>query len=65
MNQYDPTIDNTEEVTAVVTEEEAPAVTKKPAPAAPTRPVTRRYNKRGRRVGKYAYAAPLGMLISL
>lgn len=65
MNQYDPTIDNTEEVTAVVAEEEAPAVTKKPAPAAPTRPVTRRYNKRGRRVGKYAYAAPLGMLISL
>ncbi len=29
------------------------------------RPVTRRYNKRGTRRGKYAYAAPLGMLISL
>ena len=29
------------------------------------RPVTRRYNKRGQRRGKYAYAAPLGMLISL
>lgn len=28
------------------------------------RPVTRRYNKRGKRVGKYAYAAPLGFLIS-
>ena len=31
----------------------------------PARPVTRRYNKRGKRRGKYAYAAPLGMLISL
>lgn len=29
------------------------------------RPVTRRYNRRGNRRGKYAYAAPLGMLISL
>ena len=29
-----------------------------------TRPVTRRYNKRGQRRGKYAYAAPLGVLIS-
>lgn len=29
------------------------------------RPVTRRYNKYGKRRGKYAYAAPLGMLISL
>lgn len=29
------------------------------------RPVTRRYNKRGTRRGKYAYAAPLGVLISL
>ncbi len=29
------------------------------------RPVTRRYNKGGRRRGKYAYAAPLGMLVSL
>lgn len=29
------------------------------------RPVTRRYNKRGKRRGKYAYAAPLGVLISL
>lgn len=29
------------------------------------RPVTRRYNRWGRRRGKYAYAAPLGMLISL
>lgn len=28
------------------------------------RPVTRRYNKRGTRRGKYAYAAPLGLLIS-
>ncbi len=31
----------------------------------PARPVTRRYNKRGHRRGKYAYAAPLGVLISL
>lgn len=31
----------------------------------PARPTTRRYNKRGKRRGKYAYAAPLGMLISL
>ena len=30
-----------------------------------SRPVTRRYNKRGQRRGKYAYAAPLGVLISL
>ncbi len=29
------------------------------------RPVTRRYNKRGKRRGRYAYAAPLGVLISL
>ncbi len=29
------------------------------------RPVTRRYNKRGTRRGKYAYAAPLGVLISV
>ncbi|MBQ1202441.1 MAG: hypothetical protein II363_04835 [Clostridia bacterium] len=27
-------------------------------------PVTRRYNRHGKRRGKYAYAAPLGMLIS-
>lgn len=31
----------------------------------PTRPVTRRFSKRGKRRGKYAYAAPLGVLISL
>ncbi len=30
-----------------------------------SRPVTRRFSKRGARRGKYAYAAPLGMLISL
>lgn len=29
------------------------------------RPVTRRYGKNGKRRGKYAYAAPLGFLISL
>ena len=29
------------------------------------RPVTRRYNKRGKRRGKYAYAAPVGFLVSL
>lgn len=31
----------------------------------PRRPLTRRYNKRGRRRGKYAYAAPVGFLVSL
>lgn len=30
-----------------------------------SRPVTRRYNKRGKRRGKYAYAAPVGFLVSL
>lgn len=35
-------------------------------PATPNaRPVTRRYNKRGNRRGKYAYAAPVGFLVSL
>lgn len=38
-------------------------------PAEPTpaeeRPVTRRYNKRGKRRGKYAYAAPVGFLVSV
>lgn len=29
------------------------------------RPVIRRYNKKGKRRGKYAYAAPLGVLITL
>ena len=29
------------------------------------RPVTRRYNKNGKRRGKYAYAAPVGFLVSL
>ena len=33
--------------------------------AKPDRPLTRRYNRHGKRRGKYAYAAPLGMLISL
>lgn len=60
MNQYDPTIDNTAE--AVAEQVKTPA-SKQTTPAA--RPVTRRYNKNGKRRGKYAYAAPLGMLISL
>lgn len=75
MNQYDPTIENTEEVTpdveTVPTEEpaetpaaEAPVETAAEVVSNP-RPLTRRYNKKGRRRGKYAYAAPLGMLISL
>lgn len=34
-------------------------------PAEESRPVTRRYNKRGHRRGKYAYAAPVGFLVSL
>lgn len=29
------------------------------------RPVTRRYNKHGKRRGKYAYAAPVGFLVSI
>ena len=29
------------------------------------RPVTRRYNKKGKRRGKYAYAAPVGFLVSI
>lgn len=71
MNQYDPTIENTEENIAPKaveeTAEKSAAETAPVAPAAPKvkpRPLTRRYNKRGRRRGKYAYAAPLGMLIS-
>ncbi len=40
--------------------EEQPQGTEKSA-----RPITRRYNKRGVRRGKYAYAAPLGVLVSL
>ena len=67
MSQYDPTIENTEESTVAVAEEETPAVVTEetPASADAARPVTRRYNKKGRRRGKYAYAAPLGMFISL
>lgn len=34
-------------------------------PAEENRPVTRRYNKNGKRRGKYAYAAPVGFLVSL
>lgn len=34
-------------------------------PTEESRPVTRRYNKQGKRRGKYAYAAPVGFLVSL
>ena len=34
-------------------------------PAEGKRPVTRRYNKNGKRRGKFAYAAPVGFLVSL
>jgi hypothetical protein len=34
-------------------------------PAKEERPVTRRYNRKGYRRGKYAYAAPVGFLVSL
>ena len=34
-------------------------------PTSENRPVIRRYNKRGQRRGKYAYAAPVGFLVSL
>lgn len=61
MTQYDPAIDNTEELTPAVVTEEVSA----PQETVSARPITRRYNKRGRRRGKYAYAAPLGMFISL
>lgn len=59
--QYDPANENNEEtVTGAAAEPSATTeTTGKP------RPVTRRYNRWGRRRGKYAYAAPLGLLISL
>lgn len=63
MNQYDPTIENTDAVAPA--EPTTPPVKKPVTKAVPARPVTRRYNKNGKRRGKYAYAAPLGMLISL
>ncbi len=67
MSQYDPTIENTEDMTPAVAAEEAAEVVavSEPAQEAASRPVTRRYNKKGRRRGKYAYAAPLGVFISL
>ena len=34
-------------------------------PTEEKRPVTRRYNKHGKRRGKFAYAAPVGFLVSL
>lgn len=40
-------------------------LTTEETPAEESRPVTRRYNKRGKRRGKYAYAAPVGFLVSL
>ena len=40
-------------------------VNKNEVQAAESRPVTRRYNKKGKRRGKYAYAAPVGFLVSL
>lgn len=57
-----------EESVEEVVEETAP--TTESAPVEETveesaRPVIRRYNKRGTRRGKYGYAAPIGMLISL
>lgn len=64
MTQYDPTIENTEPVTPEA-EENTPVAEKPVTPKVAARPVTRRYDKNGRRRGKYAYAAPLGMLISL
>ena len=50
-------IENTNDVVAELPAEETPAVE--------SRPVTRRYNKKGKRRGKYAYAAPVGFLMSL
>lgn len=48
--QYDSTMENSEKTAAATPK---------------ARPVTRRYNKWGQRRGKYAYAAPLGVFISL
>ncbi len=59
--QYDPANENIVEVTA---EQETPMAAQVEM-AKKQRPVTRRYNRRGARRGKYAYAAPLGVLISL
>ena len=47
----DSVLENTEDVTPETEVKKA-------------RPVTRRYNKNGKRRGKYAYAAPLGVLVS-
>ena len=40
-------------------------VNKSEEQVAEKRPVTRRYNKQGKRRGKYAYAAPVGFLVSI
>lgn len=55
-----------QEITRAEETVEETVPTEKPAAAEETeRPTTRRYNKRGTRRGKYAYAAPLGVLVSL
>lgn len=69
-NKPDSILENTEDMTpdtevtetaAVAEETSAEAETVAPAKK---RPLTRRYNKNGKRRGKYAYAAPLGVLVS-
>ncbi|MBE6806774.1 MAG: hypothetical protein E7527_01990 [Ruminococcaceae bacterium] len=75
-NKPDSILGNTEELTPEMPEQTAPApadpveetatpVEAEAAEETLAPPVTRRYNKRGKRRGKYAYAAPLGLLISL
>ena len=58
----DSVLENTEELTPETEAEETKAAEK--APEKKSRPVTRRYTKSGKRRGKYAYAAPLGVLVT-
>lgn len=67
----DSILENTDEQTPETEEtavaETEPAAESAEAPKAErgkSRPVTRRYNRNGKRRGKYAYAAPLGVLVS-
>ena len=51
-----------EEITEETVVDATPA---EETPVKESRPVTRRYNRHGKRRGKYAYAAPVGFLVSL
>lgn len=58
-------VDNAEIAEAAASAEESSPAAESAAVKETARPTTRRYNKRGTRRGKYAYAAPIGVLISL